>query len=184
VHALVEAAVDRFGSLDVAVNNAAVFHGGTPLADLPEADWHAELDINVTGVFLALQAEIRQMRTQPSGGAIVNLASTIGLHTRRPGVAAYAAAKAAVTALSRAAALDHIADGVRINVVSPGASATTMSLRPGESEAERVERVRHELPLGRVSKTEEVAAAVLYLASDDAASIVGTDLVVDSGSAL
>ncbi|MFF3149246.1 SDR family NAD(P)-dependent oxidoreductase, partial [Streptomyces sp. NPDC057927] len=81
VHALVEAAVDRFGSLDVAVNNAAVFHGGTPLADLPEADWHAELDINVTGVFLALQAEIRQMRTQPSGGAIVNLASTIGLHT-------------------------------------------------------------------------------------------------------
>ncbi|QUW82148.1 glucose 1-dehydrogenase [Streptomyces mirabilis] len=184
VRALVEAAVDRFGSLDVAVNNAAVFHGGTPLADLPEADWHAELDINVTGVFLALQAEIRQMRKQPSGGAIVNLASTIGLHTRRPGVAAYAAAKAAVTALSRAAALDHIADGVRINVVSPGASATTMSLRPGESEAERVERVRHELPLGRVSKTEEVAAAVLYLASDDAASIVGTDLVVDSGSAL
>jgi NAD(P)-dependent dehydrogenase (short-subunit alcohol dehydrogenase family) len=184
VRALVEAAVDRFGSLDVAVNNAAVFHGGTPLADLPEADWHAELDINVTGVFLALQAEIRQMREQPSGGAIVNLASTIGLHTRRPGVAAYAAAKAAVTALSRAAALDHIADGVRINVVSPGASATTMSLRPGESEAERVERVRHELPLGRVSKTEEVAAAVLYLASDDAASIVGTDLVVDSGSAL
>ncbi len=84
VHALVAAAVDRFGSLDVAVNNAAVFHGGTPLADLPEADWHAELDINVTGVFLALQAEIRQMRTQPSGGAIVNLASTIGLHTRRP----------------------------------------------------------------------------------------------------
>ncbi|QIY70930.1 glucose 1-dehydrogenase [Streptomyces sp. RLB1-33] len=184
VRALVEAAVDRFGSLDVAVNNAAVFHGGTPLADLPEADWHAELDVNVTGVFLALQAEIRQMRKQPSGGAIVNLASTIGLHTRRPGVAAYAAAKAAVTALSRAAALDHIADGVRINVVSPGASATTMSLRPGESEAERVERVRHELPLGRVSKTEEVAAAVLYLASDDAASIVGTDLVVDSGSAL
>ncbi|MGW4979833.1 SDR family NAD(P)-dependent oxidoreductase [Streptomyces mirabilis] len=184
VHALVEAAVDRFGSLDVAVNNAAVFHGGTPLADLPEADWHAELDINVTGVFLALQAEIRQMRTQPSGGAIVNLASTIGLHTRRPGVAAYAAAKAAVTALSRAAALDHIADGVRINVVSPGAAATTMSLRPGESEAERVERARHELPLGRVSKTEEVAAAVLYLASDDAASIVGTDLVVDSGGTL
>jgi NAD(P)-dependent dehydrogenase (short-subunit alcohol dehydrogenase family) len=150
VHALVEAAVDRFGSLDVAVNNAAVFHGGTPLADLPEADWHAELDINVTGVFLALQAEIRQMRTQPSGGAIVN----------------------------------HIADGVRINVVSPGASATTMSLRPGESEAERVERARHELPLGRVSKTEEVAAAVLYLASDDAASVVGTDLVVDSGGVL
>ncbi|WP_405831817.1 SDR family NAD(P)-dependent oxidoreductase [Streptomyces sp. NBC_01176] len=181
---LVGAAVDRFGSLDVAVNNAAVFHGGTPLADLAEADWRAQFDINTTGVFLALQAQIRQMRTQPSGGAIVNIASTIGVHTRRPGVAAYAASKAAVTALTRAAALDHIADGVRINVVSPGAAATTMSLRPGESEAERVERVRHELPLGRVSRTAEVAAAVLYLASEDAASVVGTDLVVDGGGAL
>ncbi|MFF4346583.1 SDR family NAD(P)-dependent oxidoreductase [Streptomyces sp. NPDC001530] len=181
---LVAAAVDRFGSLDVAVNNAGVFRGGHPLADLPEADWHTQLDINLTGVFVALQAEIKQMRTQPTGGAIVTIASTIGLHTRRPGVAAYAASKAAVTALSRAAALDHIADGVRINVVSPGASATTMSLRPGETEAERVERVKHELPLGRVSATEEVAAAVLYLASDAAASVVGTDLVVDSGGSL
>jgi NAD(P)-dependent dehydrogenase (short-subunit alcohol dehydrogenase family) len=183
-HALVRAAVDHFGSLDVAVNNAGVFRGGTPLADLPEADWHTQVDINITGVFLALQAEIRQLRTQPAGGAIVNIASTVGLHTRRPGVAAYAASKAAVTALTRAAALDHIADGVRINVVSPGASATPMSLRPGESEEERRERVKDELPLGRVSRTEEVAAAVLYLASDDAASVVGADLVVDSGGAL
>ncbi|WP_369246439.1 SDR family NAD(P)-dependent oxidoreductase [Streptomyces sp. R41] len=181
---LVAATVDRFGSLDVAVNNAGVFRGGQPLADLPETDWHAQLDTNVTGVFLALRAEIAHMRTQPTGGAIVNIASTIGRHTRRPGVAAYAASKAAVTALTRAAALDHIADGVRINAVSPGASATTMSLRPGETESERVERVRHELPLGRVSATEEVAAAVLYLASDDAASVVGTDLVVDSGGSL
>ncbi|WP_406329775.1 SDR family NAD(P)-dependent oxidoreductase [Streptomyces sp. NBC_00203] len=182
--ALVAVAVDRFGSLDVAVNNAGVFRGGKPLADLPETDWHTQLDTNLTGVFLALQAEIRQMRTQPTGGAIVNIASTIGLHTRRPGIAAYAASKAAVTALTRAAALDHIADGVRINVVSPGASATPMSLRPGETEAERVERVRHELPLGRISATGEIAAAVLYLASDDAASVVGTDLVVDSGGSL
>lgn len=181
---LVAATVDRFGSLDVAVNNAGVFRGGQPLADLAEADWHAQLDINLTGVFLALQAEIKQMRTQPSGGAIVTIASTIGLHTRRQGVACYAASKAAVAALSRAAALDHIADGIRINVVSPGASATTMSLRPGETEAERGDRVKHELPLGRVSTVEEVAAAVLYLASDDAASVVGTDLVVDSGGSL
>ncbi|MFI6486211.1 SDR family NAD(P)-dependent oxidoreductase [Streptomyces sp. NPDC050564] len=181
---LVAATVDRFGSLDVAVNNAGVFRGGQPLADLAEADWHAQLDTNLTGVFLALQTEIKQMRTQPSGGAIVTIASTIGLHTRRPGVAAYAASKAAVAALTRAAALDHIADGVRINVVSPGASATAMSLRPGETEAERVDRVKHELPLGRVSATQEVAAAVLYLASDDAASVVGTDLVIDSGGSL
>jgi len=180
--ALVEAAVEAFGSLDVAVNNAGVFRGGGPLADLSEADWHAQLDINVTGVFLALRAQIRQMRTQPSGGAIVNVASTFGAHTRIPGTAAYAASKAAVAALSRGAARDHIRDGVRINVVSPGATATPMSLRPGETEADRTVRAEATLPLGRISATEEVAAAVLYLASDEAASVVGTDLVVDSGA--
>ncbi|MFF0966859.1 SDR family NAD(P)-dependent oxidoreductase [Streptomyces sp. NPDC003703] len=182
--ALVRAAVDRFGSLDVAVNNAGVFRGGTPLADLPEDDWHTQLAVNVTGVHLALQAQIRRMRTQPSGGAIVNVSSTFGPHTASPGAAAYSATKAAVTALSRGAALDHIGDGVRVNVVSPGATATGMSLRPGETEAGRAERARATLPLGRVSATEEVAAAVLYLASDDAASLVGTDLVVDSGGSL
>lgn len=179
---LVRAAVDAFGSLDVAVNNAGVFRGGQPLADLAEEDWHTQLAINVTGVFLTLQAEIRQLRTQPSGGAIVNVASTFGVHTSSPGAAAYAASKAAVAVLSKGAALDHIRDGVRINVVSPGATDTPMSLRPGETEAERTERAKATLPLGRISATEEVAAAVLYLASDDAASVVGTDLVVDSGA--
>ncbi|MEU7298885.1 glucose 1-dehydrogenase [Streptomyces sp. NPDC007189] len=182
--ALVRAAVEHFGSLDVAVNNAGVFRGGQPLADLPEQDWHTQLATNVTGVFLALQAQIRQMRAQPAGGAIVNVSSTFGLHTASPGAAAYAATKAAVTALSRGAALDHIRDGVRINVVSPGATETPMSLRPGETEADRAERARATLPLGRIATTREVAAAVLYLASDDAASVVGTDLVVDSGATL
>ncbi len=182
VQALVDAAVDHFGSLDVAVNNAGVFRGGAPLAELSEEDWHTQLGINVTGVFLALQAEIRQMRTQPSGGAIVNISSIFGVHGRHPGAAAYAATKAAVSVLTRGAALDHIRDGVRINAVSPGAVDTTMSLNPGETEADRVERMRDAVPLGRVSATEEIAAAVLYLASDAAASVVGTDLVVDSGA--
>ncbi|WP_053850023.1 SDR family NAD(P)-dependent oxidoreductase [Streptomyces sp. NRRL B-24085] len=182
VEAVVEAAVDRFGSLDVAVNNAGVFRGGRPLAELSSADWREQLDVNLTGVFLALRAEIRRMRSQPSGGAIVNIASTFGAHTRSPGAAAYAATKAAVSALTRGAALDHIRDGVRINAVSPGAVDTPMSLRPGETEADRAERVRAALPLGRVSSTSEIAAAVLYLASDDASSVVGTDLVVDSGA--
>jgi NAD(P)-dependent dehydrogenase (short-subunit alcohol dehydrogenase family) len=180
--ALVEAAVDCFGSLDVAVNNAGVFRGGQPLAELSSADWREQLDINLTGVFLALRAEVRQMRSQPSGGAIVNIASTFGAHARVPGTAAYAATKAAVSALTRGAALDHIRDGVRINAVSPGAVDTPMSLRPGETEADRADRAKASLPLGRVSSTSEIAAAVLYLASDDASSVVGTDLVVDSGA--
>ncbi|MCC5476095.1 SDR family NAD(P)-dependent oxidoreductase [Streptomyces barringtoniae] len=182
--ALVRAAVEAFGSLDVAVNNAGVFRGGQPITDLPEEEWHTQLATNVTGVFLALRAQIRRMRTQPAGGAIVTVSSTFGLHTSSPGAAAYSATKAAVTALSRGAALDHIRDGVRINVVSPGATETSMSLRSGETEADRAERARATLPLGRVATTREVAAAVLYLASDDAASVVGTDLVVDSGATL
>ncbi|MFG2605624.1 SDR family NAD(P)-dependent oxidoreductase [Streptomyces sp. NPDC048514] len=182
--ALVRAAVEHFGSLDVAVNNAGVFRGGQPLADLPEDDWHTQLAVNVTGVHLALQAQIRRMRTQPAGGAIVNVSSTFGRHATSAGAAAYSATKAAVTALSRGAALDHVRDGVRVNVVSPGATATSMSLRAGETEADRAERARATLPLGRISATEEVAAAVLYLASDDAASLVGTDLVVDGGGSL
>ncbi|MEV0171692.1 glucose 1-dehydrogenase [Streptomyces sp. NPDC050803] len=183
IRAAVDAAVEHFGQLDVAVNNAGVFRGGAPLAELSEEDWQTQLDINVTGVFHALQAEVRQMRTQPAGGAIVNIASIFGVHARHPGAAAYAATKAAVSVLTRGAALDHIRDGVRINAVSPGAVETPMSLHPGETEADRAERAQATLPLGRISATHEIAAAVLYLASDHAASVVGTDLVVDSGAA-
>ncbi|RII20938.1 Glucose 1-dehydrogenase 4 [Streptomyces sp. YIM 130001] len=179
---LVETAVGRFGSLDVAVNNAGVLRGGPAVADLPEDDWGTVVDTNLTGVFLALRAEVGQMRTQPSGGAIVNISSNLGAHLSVPGLTAYSASKAAVTALTRGAALDHIQDGVRINAVSPGSTQTTMSMRPGETEAERTERMRSEAPVGRTSTTAEIAAAVLYLASSDAASAVGTDLVVDGGS--
>ncbi|GAA2955567.1 glucose 1-dehydrogenase [Streptomyces enissocaesilis] len=182
VRALVRESVERFGGLDVAVNNAGVFRGGGPVAELSEDDWRTLLDINVTGVLLSMQAEIDAMRTQEGGGAIVNISSNLGAHLRVPGVAGYLASKAAVSALTRAAALDHIQDGVRINAVSPGATATAMSLRPGESEAERAVRMKDESPLGRVSTTDEVAAAVLYLASADAASVVGTDLVIDGGA--
>ncbi|MYS15000.1 glucose 1-dehydrogenase [Streptomyces sp. SID4982] len=183
VRALVGRTVEHFGGLDVAVNNAGVFRGGVPLADLPEEDWRALLDTNVTGVLFGLQAEVAQMRTQPTGGVIVNIASNLGAQRRAPGLAAYIASKAAVSALTRAAALDHISDGVRINAVSPGPSATAMSLRPGESDADRAIRMRNVSPLGRVSSTAEIAAAVLYLASPAAASVVGTDLVVDGGAA-
>ncbi|MEV8348807.1 SDR family NAD(P)-dependent oxidoreductase [Streptomyces niveus] len=182
VRALVRTVVDHFGRLDVAVNNAGIFRGGAPLADLPVADWQAMLDINVTGVLHCLQAEIAQMRGN-GGGTIVNISSNLGAHMRIPNLAGYLTSKAAVSALTRAAALDHIQDGVRINAVSPGAADTTMSLRPGESTADRTARMKEESPLGRVSSTEEVAAAVLYLASADAASVVGTDLVIDGGAA-
>ncbi|MFG2720944.1 SDR family NAD(P)-dependent oxidoreductase [Streptomyces sp. NPDC048416] len=182
IRTVVADVVDRFGSLDVAVNNAGVFRGGAPVVEMSESDWQTLISVNLTGVFHALQAEIAHMRTQESGGAIVNIASNLGAHSRRPGLAAYAASKAAVSALTRGAALDHIQDGVRINAVSPGPVDTSMSLLPGESDAERAVRMKQAQPLGRVSTTAEAAAAVLYLASDDAASVVGTDLVIDGGA--
>ncbi|RFC75238.1 SDR family oxidoreductase [Streptomyces sp. AcE210] len=180
---LVRASVERFGSLDVAVNNAGVFRGAGPVAELAADDWQTLLDINVTGVLLALQAEVAQMRTQGRGGAIVNISSNLGPHKSLAGVTGYAVSKAAVSALTRGAALDHIGDGVRVNAVSPGPSATAMSLRPGETEAERAVRMKEQSPLGRVAAADEVAAAVLYLASEDAAAVVGADLVIDGGAA-
>ncbi|MEV7289078.1 glucose 1-dehydrogenase [Streptomyces sp. NPDC093252] len=183
VEALTDAVTERFGSLDVAVNNAGVFQGG-PVTELSEADWRQVLDINVTGVLFSMAAQIRRMRDQPGGGAIVNVSSNLGRHRQWPGTTPYAATKAAVTSLTRGAALEHIAEGVRINGVSPGASDTTMSLHGGESEDDRAARMKEESPLGRISTTPEVAAAVLYLASDAAASVVGADLVIDGGVSL
>ncbi|MFF4578730.1 SDR family NAD(P)-dependent oxidoreductase [Streptomyces sp. NPDC001389] len=178
---LVRATVDRFGGLDVAVNNAGILRGTVPAADIAEEDWDEVLRTNITGVWMAMKHEIAHMR-ENGGGVIVNVASNLGAHTRIPNAAAYVTSKAAVAALTRAAALDHIREGVRINAVSPGATAAPMSLRPGETEADRVERMKHENPLGRLAEAEEVAAAVLYLASPQAGAVVGTDLVVDSGS--
>ncbi|MFE7137380.1 SDR family NAD(P)-dependent oxidoreductase [Streptomyces sp. NPDC057644] len=178
---LVRETVDRFGGLDIAVNNAGILRGAVPVGEVSEEDWDAVLRTNVTGVWLAMKHEIAHMK-ENGGGVIVNIASNLGAHLRIPNAAAYITSKAAVSVLTRAAALDHIHQGIRINAVSPGASDAPMSLLPGETEADRAERMKSENPLGRVAEAEEVAAAVLYLASPLAGSVVGADLVVDSGA--
>jgi NAD(P)-dependent dehydrogenase (short-subunit alcohol dehydrogenase family) len=116
------------------------------------------------------------------GGAIVNIASCLGAHMRLDGLGGYVATKAAVSSLTRNAALDHIRDGIRINAVSPGPVDTPMSYRPGESRAGRDARMQQQLPAGRVASPGEIAAAVLYLASPEAAFITGTDLLIDGGA--
>ncbi|MFF6933823.1 SDR family oxidoreductase [Streptomyces sp. NPDC008312] len=178
---LVRETVTRYGGLDVAVNNAGIFRGSGPVGEVGEEDWDAVMRTNLTGVWLAMKHEIAHMK-ENGGGVIVNISSNLGAHLRIPGAAAYLTSKAGVSVLTRAAALDHIHQGIRINAVSPGASAAPMSLRPGETEAERTERMKAENPLGRVAEAEEVAAAVLYLASPAAGAVVGTDLVIDSGA--
>lgn len=178
---MVAQAVARLGALDVAVNGAGVLLAPGPVGDMAEDAWRHTVETNLTGLWLSMKYEIAHMRGH-GGGAIVNIASTIGAHRRAAGLGAYAATKAAVSALTRNAALDHIADGVRINAVSPGPVDTPMSSRPGETPAAKAARLRAALPLGRASSTAEVAAAVLHLAGPDAASTVGTDLVLDGGA--
>ncbi|MEU3462181.1 glucose 1-dehydrogenase [Streptomyces sp. NPDC006733] len=180
VRRLVQDTVARFGGLDVAVNNVGVLTTPAPVADLSEDDWRSGLDTNLTGTWLSMKHEITHMRAH-GGGAIVNVASNLGAHSRRPNLGAYAAAKAAVSVLTRNAALDHIADGVRINAVSPGPVDTPMSTRPGESAADKAGRMGREVPAGRAGSVDEIAAAVLYLASPEAAFTVGADLVLDGG---
>lgn len=116
------------------------------------------------------------------GGTVVNVAANLGAHQRRPGLAGYIATKAAVSALTRAAALDHIAEGVRINAVSPGPIDTTMSLRPGETHHDRTARLKTTNPSGRVGRLDEITSAILWLASDESSYVVGADVVVDGGA--
>jgi NAD(P)-dependent dehydrogenase (short-subunit alcohol dehydrogenase family) len=181
VAALVRTTVERHGGLHVAFNNAGIVGKPAPVADLDEDVWDAVVATNLTGLFLAMKYEIAHMR-EHGGGAIVNMASNIGAHGRRPGMGAYAAAKAGVSVLTRNAAREYIGDNIRINAVSPGATDTAMSRRPGETDADRDARIAAAVPLGRVGATEEVAAAVLFLASPESAFVVGHDLVSDGGA--
>jgi NAD(P)-dependent dehydrogenase (short-subunit alcohol dehydrogenase family) len=177
---LVAATADRHGGLHIAFNNAGIIEAG-PLADMDQAAWDRQVAVNLTGVFLAMKHEITHMRTS-GGGVIINTASNLGAHMRLPLLGAYAATKAAVSALTRAAAREYIADGIRINAISPGPIDTPMSLRPGESDADRDKRLAGALPAGRAGTVAEAAAAVLWLASPEAGFTVGHDLVIDGGA--
>ncbi|HZE39047.1 MAG TPA: SDR family oxidoreductase [Stackebrandtia sp.] len=170
------------GGLHVAVNNAGVFVGG-PVTDADLDQWNRALNTNVTGTLLALRHQVRHMSAH-GGGTIVNVGSTLGAHASFPGLALYGATKAAVSALSKAAAVEHIGDGVRINVVSPGSSDTPMSMRPGEDVAGRADRVASTVPLGRIGSLDEVTSAILWMASADSGFAVGHDLVIDGGVSL
>ncbi|WP_035857197.1 SDR family NAD(P)-dependent oxidoreductase [Cryptosporangium arvum] len=180
MRAAVSTAVERHGGLHVAVNNAGMLGRVAPLADLGEDDWSQVLATNLTGLWLALKHEVTHMRAH-GGGTIVNVASNLGAHERRAGFGAYAATKAGVSVLTRTAAREYLGDNIRINAVSPGPIDTPMSFGPGESVADRDARLADSVPLGRAGMPEEVAAAVLYLASEEAGFTVGHDLVLDGG---
>jgi meso-butanediol dehydrogenase / (S,S)-butanediol dehydrogenase / diacetyl reductase len=175
--AAVAAAISAFGSLDVLVNAAGI--GSTTTApDTPLETWERVLAVNATGTFLCCKHAIGAMAGR--GGAIVNVASVAGLVGLR-NRAAYCASKGAVIALTRALALDHAAERIRVNAVCPGTVDTPWVRRLVEEAGESLDALRARQPLGRLGTAAEIAEAILYLASDRAAFVTGTILTVDGG---
>lgn len=179
VDALIQGTVEKFGRLDVAFNNAGIESVRAPIVRQSEEDWDRTIDINLKGVWLCLKYEIRQMLKQGGGGAIVNMASIIGL-IGSAGVAAYSASKHGVIGLTKTAALENAKSGIRINAVCPGFTETPMADRTLRAPAVR-KYVLSCHPIGRFGKPLEIAEAVVWMCSDRASFMTGQSLVLDGG---
>jgi len=179
---VIEQALARFKRIDVLVNSAGIIPRGNAL-ELTDQQWHDALAVNASGTFWMCRAAIRAMR-ETGGGSIVNVASDWGLVGSK-GHVAYCASKGAVVSMTRALALDHIGDGIRINAICPGEVDTPMLrgglARRGYDPAEGLAELGSGVPIGRVSEAAEQARCIRFLASDDASYMVGAMLSVDGG---
>lgn len=170
--------VQRFGAVDILINNAGVGEFGRRLHELDDETWARVLDVNLTGVFRMTRAAIPEMLKQ-GRGAIINISSIASL-VGIPCLPVYAASKGALDALTRAIAIDYANDGIRCNVVNPGLIATPMAA-PLMANPEQLDPILAHYPIRRPGKPEEVAAMVLYLASDEAAWVTGGTFTIDGG---
>jgi NAD(P)-dependent dehydrogenase (short-subunit alcohol dehydrogenase family) len=161
------------------VNNAAAFPPACKITEVDDGQWQLALAVNVTGVFNLCRAAIGPMR-EAGGGSIVNVASQLG-HVGAPGRAVYAATKAAVIQLSKTLALDHCADGIRVNSLSPGPIASDRVIARYGGLEQTDQRFAATCPLGRAGRPAEIARAALFLASDESSFMTGADLLVDGG---
>jgi NAD(P)-dependent dehydrogenase (short-subunit alcohol dehydrogenase family) len=180
VQALVEKTIATYGRLDCAFNNAGIESSNKPLHEQSIEDFDKVMSINVRGLFLCMKYEIQQMLSQGSG-AIVNNSSTLGL-IAFPGISPYVASKHAVMGLTKSAALDYAKQGIRINAVNPGGTATEGVDRVFKKAGISADAIAAMVPMGRMGQAAEIAQAVVFLCSDAASYITGQPLVVDGGS--
>jgi NAD(P)-dependent dehydrogenase (short-subunit alcohol dehydrogenase family) len=178
-------AVERFGGLDVAFANAGIFGAVAPVVDLDEDVFDRVLAVNVRGPFLVAKHALAAMR---DGGSMIINSSVVGL-TADPGIAAYATSKHALVGLMRTAAKEMAARGIRVNTLHPGPVANAFQHRietiaTGRPEAEAARAFEAMIPLGRHATPEEVAAAVLFLASDESAFLTGATVPLDGGMSI
>jgi NAD(P)-dependent dehydrogenase (short-subunit alcohol dehydrogenase family) len=174
---MVEAALLAYGRIDILFNGAGVLYYGTVL-ETDEQAWNRVLSINLTGTYLCCRAVLPHMIRQ-GGGSIINVASTVGAHDACANAVAYVTSKGGVTLFTRAVAIDHAKQGVRVNALVPGATDTPMIRNALTPEALEALAASH--PIGRLGRPEELAKAVLFLASDDASFVTGTAMYVDGG---
>jgi NAD(P)-dependent dehydrogenase (short-subunit alcohol dehydrogenase family) len=174
----IEAVLDSFGTPDVLVNNAGIVRFG-PLTELSLEHWREVLDVNLTGAFLVARAVARRWIAAGTPGVIVNVTSMNGV-AAGPNAGAYGPSKAALTLLTSQMALEWGPHGIRVNAVAPGLIDAGMS-EPIYADADTREARESKVPLGRLGTAADVAGAVLYLASDQAAYVTGQNLVVDGG---
>jgi len=174
---MVDATIQAYGRIDVLFNAAGILYYGT-VVETDEQAWNRVLSINLTGTYLCCRAVVPHMIRQ-GGGSIINVSSTAGAHDAIPNAAAYVASKGGVTMLTKAMAVDHARQGVRVNALVPGATDTPMIRKVLTPEA--MDGLADQHPIGRIGRPEELAKAVLFLASDDASFVTGSAMYVDGG---
>jgi len=176
----VRTAVERYGKLDVLINNAGIVIPRVPIDERTAEEWDRVMAVNAKGVFLGTKHAIPAMR-RAGGGSIVNISSVAGIGQSLHQEPAYAASKGAVRIFTKVTAAQHAKDHIRCNSVHPGPIDTEM-VHSAMSDPEVLRRRLQRVPLGRLGTVEEVVSLVLFLASDDASYVTGSEMVVDGGA--
>lgn len=182
VKSMIQKSVDTFGRLDYAINNAGIPGPHGNIVDCPEEMWNKVLSVNLTGVWLSMKYEIPQMLKQ-GDGAIVNIASIAGFSAQR-GISPYVASKHGIIGITKAIALEYAKEGIRVNAICPGVTATPLIENAASEVPEELKEVfaGGNIPMGRVALPEEIASAAIWLCSDAASFVTGHALVVDGGT--